>query len=329
MAAVTSADTKERDVAAIEPLRMRTQWQDAWHALIRNRAAVAGMVVIVIFALIAIFASALAPQDPLEIHDGKSFLPPRWVEAEPGGSPKSGEPEFFLGTDSIGRDLFSRVIYGARVSMFVGVIPVIVILIMGSTIGMIAGYVGGGVDNFLMRITDIFYAFPDLLFFIILMVTLRDTVLGRALNGLMLLFLALAVVSWVGVARLVRGSVLSLREREFVLAARAMGATDLRIMLRHVFPNILSPLVVWIAFAVPGLIITEATLGYLGLGLRPATDPSSFFITSWGVLMLEGRGAMNNQPWILLAPSVCVGLVVLSFTFVGDGLRDALDPRAR
>jgi oligopeptide transport system permease protein len=327
MTTVASSPQKTQDVAAIEMPPPRSLWQDGWRRLLRNRISVLGLIVIGVFLLVAIFASVLAPINPLQIHGGKSNLPPAWIETATTG--KSGEAQFLLGTDSIGRDLLSRVIYGARVSMFVGLLPVIVILLMGTTIGMIAGYRGGNVDNVLMRITDIFYAFPDLLFFIILMVTLRDTALGRAFNGLFLLFFELAIVSWVGVGRLVRGSVLSLKERDFIKAARAMGATDLRIMSRHIFPNILSPLVVWIAFAIPGLIIAEATLGYLGLGLRPSSDPTSFFITSWGVLMLEGRTAMNSQPWILFAPSLCVGLVVLSFTFVGDGLRDALDPKAR
>jgi oligopeptide transport system permease protein len=323
----TTATGAKNEVAVLDNRKPRSLWQDAWRRLIRNKASVIGLVIVGLFVLVAIFASVLVPKNPLQIHDGKGLLPPAWVEESAAG--KAGEADFVLGTDSIGRDLLSRLIYGARVSMFVGLVPVIIILLIGSTIGMMAGYLGGRVDNGLMRITDIFYAFPDLLFFIILMVTLKDTKLGQAANGLLLLFLALAMVSWVGVARLVRGSVLALKNREFVEAARAMGATDSRIMLKHIYPNVLSPLVVWVAFTIPSLIIAEATLGYLGLGLRPATDPNSFFITSWGVLMLEGRGAMTAQPWILLAPALCVGLIVLSFTFLGDGLRDALDPRAR
>lgn len=325
MAEATSTQ-KKADVAVIEPHRARNQWQDARRRLFRNKAAVIGLIIVGIFVFVAIFASTLAPQNPLEIHDGKGFLPPAWVAEAKNG--KVGEAEFVIGTDTIGRDLLSRLVYGARVSLFVGLVPVFIILIVGSVIGMMAGYLGGRVDNGLMRITDVFYAFPDLLFFIILMVTLKDTAIGKAFNGLLLLFVALALISWVGVARLVRGSVLSLKNREFVEAARAMGATDMRIMTKHIYPNVLSPLVVWVAFAIPGLIVFEAVLGYLGLGLRPATDPNAFFITSWGVLMLEGRSAMTAQPWILLAPSICIGLVVLSFTFLGDGLRDALDPRA-
>jgi len=297
------------------------------HRLMRNRAAVAGLAIIVFFGLVAVFASALAPHNPLKIHDGMGYLPPAWVKQAANG--KSGDSRFLLGTDTIGRDVFSRVIYGARVSMVVGLTPVLVILMAGTTIGLIAGYSGGRVDNLLMRFTDIVYAFPGLLFYIILMVTLRDTGVGRLMNGLFLLFVALAAVNWVGVARLVRGSVLALKEKEFVEAARCTGVSHWRIMVRHILPNVLSPIVVWMAFSIPNMIIAEATLGYLGIGLRPATDPDQFFITSWGVSMLEGRTAIGIQPWILLVPSLCVGLVVLAFTFVGDGLRDALDPQMR
>ena len=305
----------------------RSLWADAWQRLLRNKAAVLGMIIIATFILVAIFAPILAPHNPLQINDGKGYLPPAWISRSAAG--KVGDSEFLLGTDTIGRDVLSRVIYGARVSMVVGLTPVLIILIIGSAVGLVAGYVGGAVDNLLMRITDIFYAFPDLLLYIILMVSLRDTAVGRIFNGLFLLFLALAVVSWVGIARLVRGSVLSIREQEYIEAARSSGASGFRVMTRHIFPNALSPIIVWLAFAIPRMIIAEAILGYLGLGLRPSTDPEAFFITSWGVLMLEGQTAINIQPWILLVPSICVGLVVLAFTFLGDGLRDALDPRMR
>ena len=194
---------------------------------------------------------------------------------------------------------------------------------------MVAGYYGGAWDNFLMRLTDIMYGFPDLLFFIIVLIALRDTWIGELMSGLFLLFFALAIVNWVGVARLVRGQVLSLKEKEFVEAARSIGVKDSRIMLRHLLPNILGPLIVLTAFQIPNLIILEAILGYLGLGLRPATNPDAFFITSWGSLLLEGQTAMNAQPFLLLAPAICVALVVVAFTFIGDGLRDALDPRMR
>ena len=304
----------------------RSLSRDAWGRLIRNKASVTGMIIIGLFTLIAIFASALVPHNPIQIHSGKNFLPPAWVQEFNG---RTGDPDYLLGTDTLGRDVFSRVLYGARVSMVVGLIPTVIIMVLGTVVGMIAGYFGGRVDNLLMRFTDVIYAFPDLLFFIIVMVSLRDSFIGQLLNGLLLLFMALAIVNWVGVARLVRGQVLSLKEKEFVEAARCIGAKDMHIMFCHILPNSLGPLIVFAAFAIPGAIITEAILGYLGLGLRPATDQAAVFITSWGGLLLEGQTAINAQPYMLLTPAICVALIVLAFTFLGDGLRDALDPRMR
>jgi len=304
----------------------RSPWQDAWMRVLRNKASVVGLIVIIFFLFLVIFAPQISPHDPLEFNSGQDFLPPAWVESYAG---KSGSPEFLLGTDTLGRDVLSRVIYGARVSMLVGFLPTIIILIVGTTVGMLAGFYGGSLDNLLMRLTDITYGFPDLLFFIIAIVALRDTWLGKLMNGLALLFVALALINWVGVARIVRGQVLALKEKEFIEAARCIGVTDSRIMLRHLLPNALGPIVVVAAFTIPNMIITEAILGYLGLGLRPATDLSSFFVTSWGALLLEGQTSINAQPFMLLAPAFCVALVVLAFTFLGDGLRDALDPRMR
>ncbi len=304
----------------------RSLWQEAIGRLLRNKASVTGLVIIIFFLVLAIFAPKIAPHDPLEFHSGQDFLPPAWVESYAG---KSGSPDFLLGTDTLGRDVLSRVIYGARVSMLVGFLPTFIILMVGTTIGMLSGFFGGRIDNYLMRLTDIMYGFPDLLFFIIAIVALRDTWLGEMMNGLALLFIALAVINWVGVARIVRGQVLSLKEMEFIEAARCVGASNTRIMMKHLLPNSLGPIVVVAAFTIPNMIITEAVLGYLGLGLRPATDLTSFFVTSWGALLLEGQTAINAQPFMLLAPAISVALVVLAFTFLGDGLRDALDPRLR
>lgn len=305
----------------------RSLWRDAIRRLFKNKAAIASMLVILLIAGVAIAAPSLAPYNPLELHSGQGFLPPAWVDKSATG--KAGSPDFLLGTDNLGRDVLSRALYGARVSMVVGFIPTIIILLFGITIGLVAGYQGGRVDNILMRVTDIVYAFPDLLFFIIVMTALRNTALGQALNGLLLLFVALAVVNWVGVARLVRGQVLALKEREFVTASHMIGASATRAMFRHILPNSLSPIIVSTAFLIPNAIITEAVLGYLGLGLRPATDPSEKFITSWGAMLLEGQSAINNQPWLLIVPALCVATVVLAFNFLGDGLRDALDPNLK
>jgi len=298
---------------------------DAWYRLIRNKASVVSMVFIAFLMFIAIFANVIVPNNPLKMNSGKDYLPPVWIEKGPAGA--APDPRFLMGTDTLGRDVFARAIYGTRVSFVVGFVPTVIVLLLGTIIGMVAGYAGGGVDNFLMRFTDVMYAFPDLLFFIIIMISLRDTFIGNLGNGMILLFGALALVGWVGVARLVRGQVLSLKEKEFVEAARCIGARDSRIMFRHILPNSLSPLIVTTAFMIPGFIITEATLGYLGLGLRPSTNPTDFFLTSWGAMMLEGQVSINVQPWMLLTPAIMVSLTVLAFTFLGDGLRDALDPR--
>jgi oligopeptide transport system permease protein len=308
-------------------VKSRSPWQEAWERFFRNKASVVGLVIVVFFLFVTVFAAVIAPHNPLQLHSGKSFLPPAWVEKS--ATNKTGDPEFLFGTDTLGRDVLSRVIYGSRVSMMVGFIPTMIIILVGTIVGLVAGYYGGTWDNFLMRLTDIMYGFPDLLFFIIALISLRDTWIGELMSGLFLLFCALAIINWVGVARLVRGQVLSLKEKEFIEAARSIGVKDSRIMLRHLLPNVLGPIIVLTAFLIPQMIITEAILGYLGLGLKPTTNPEAFFITSWGSLLLEGQTAINAQPFLLLAPAICVALVVLAFTFIGDGLRDALDPRMR
>lgn len=326
--AVANPAQSASQIAELEFVRPpKSLTREAVERLMRNKASVLGLIIIILFGLVAIFANLIVPFSPLELHSGKKFLPPVFANLSQTNIEPS--PEFILGTDTLGRDLLSRVIYGARVSMIVGFIPTFIILLIGISVGMLAGFTGGAVDNSLMRLTDIIYGFPDLLFFITIMVSLRDSWLGNAFNGLLLLFTALAIVNWVGVARIVRGQVLSLKEKEFIEAARCIGASNSRIMLRHLLPNVMGPVVVVAAFLIPGMITTEAILGYLGLGLRPASDASSFFITSWGSLLLEGQSAINVQPFILLAPAACVALVVLAFTFLGDGLRDALDPRMR
>jgi ABC-type dipeptide/oligopeptide/nickel transport system permease subunit len=304
----------------------RGYWQDAWDRLKRNKAAVVGMVIIGFFILLSLFANVVAPRNPLEINSGMQFRPPVFMD---GYLNKKADARFFFGTDYLGRDVLSRVIYGSRVSLIAGILPTIVIVLVGVVVGVISGFIGGRTDNLLMRLTDVFYAFPDLLFFIILIIVLKDTPMGEWLSGLFILFMAIAITGWVGMARLVRGLVLSLKEKEFVEAARAIGAPTNRIMFRHILPNALGPIIIVTCRAIPGFIILEAVFGYLGLGLKPATDPASFFISSWGSLMLDGRTALTTQPWLLLAPALCVALIVIAFTFLGDGLRDALDPRLR
>jgi len=300
--------------------KQRTLARDALDRLVKNKAAMVGLFLILVAGLVALFAPALAPADPNGIALGGKQNP---ALAEPfWGDPKYVDLRFPLGTDQIGRDVLSRLMWGARVSMVVGLVPVALVFMIGVSVGMFAGFRGGRTDQLLMRLTDVIYAFPDLLFIIIIMATLRDHWLGEILGGLVLLFGAIAIVNWTGMARLVRGQVLSLKEKEYVEAARTIGASDLRIMRNHLFPNVLSPVIVSVAFAIPGAILAEATLGFLGIGIKPPT-------ATWGSMMNEGYQVFSTTPWPVLLPAMCISIVMLSFTFLGDGLRDALDPRMK
>lgn len=292
----------------------RSLWHDAWRRLRRNRAASAGVVVIVVFTLAALLADLLAPYDPNRPFGGFGSLPPAWVAG--------GDWRFPLGTDFLGRDVLSRLMYGARVSLAVGFVPLVIVLAVGGLVGLVSGYAGGRVDNLLMRVVDVIYAFPDFLFLIILIASFRQTPVGQAMSGLLLMFIGIAVVSWVGMARLVRGQALQLKEQEYVLAARCLGASPARIIWVHVVPNVLAPVIVASAFAVPGAIIAEAILSYLGVGIIPPQ-------ASWGSMILDGHQSIWSLPHLLLAPSITLALLVMAFTFLGDGLRDALDPRMK
>ena len=328
--AVTTRQQQRAAEANVITRKQRSLWKDALARLLRNKAAIAGMIVILIAALVAIFSEVridaiglhfrLAPYDPVsDQNTPKALMEPIWTQAF--GS-KYTDPAYLLGSDQLGRDILSRLMFGSRISLVVGFVPVAIVFMIGGTIGMLAGYVGGWVDNLLMRFTDIIYAFPDLLFVIIIVATLRGTALGEAYDGLLVIFVGIAVVNWVGVARLVRGQVLSVKNREFVEAARAVGAGPGRIMRKHIFPNILAPVIVTVAFAIPGAMLTESVLSFLGIGIRPPTP-------TWGVMINEGFIVFSTSPWPVLLPSLCISIVLLAFTFVGDGLRDALDPRSK
>jgi oligopeptide transport system permease protein len=305
----------------------RGLWSNAWRQFRRNKLAMAGLIYLFVLTLVAIFAPAIAPHNPVQsdLRAAGKYRHAAWIQVE---DPKrTGDWSYPLGTDGNGRDVFSRLVYGTRISLVVGFIPMAVIMFIGIPIGLTAGFLGGRIDNLLMRITDIVYAFPALLFFIIMQISLGDTDIGRLLNGLVLLFVTLSIINWTSVARLVRGDTLSLKEKEFVEAARASGASSWRLIGRHIFPNALGSIIVAGAFIVPGAIIAEAVLTYLGIGLRPDVSLDAPFPTSWGQMIQAGQTAYRNQPWLLIAPSLAVALITLAFTFVGDGLRDALDPR--
>jgi len=299
----------------------RSLWQDARERFKRNKAAMFGLVVIVLAALLAIFAPLLAPYSPTDTftaggRQAPTLADPFWAGTE------YVDSRYLLGTDQIGRDILSRLIWSARVSMVVGFVPVTVIVAIGVAIGLLAGYAGGWTDQLLMRLTDVVYAFPDLLFLVILFATLRNTGLGELMGGLILMFVGIAVVNWVGMARLVRGQVLSLKEKEYVEAARAIGARPVHIMLRHLLPNALGPVIVAVAFGIPSAMLAEGTLSFIGVGIRPPT-------ATWGVMINEGYQVFATSPWPVLMPAACIAVVMLAFTFVGDGIRDAIDPRMR
>ena len=294
-------------------IRSRGLWWDAWRRLRRNKAAVAGLAFILLMFLIALLAPALAPHDPEKIPaTARINTPPIWMDRS--------DSEYLLGTDSLARDELSRLLYGARISMIVGFVPTILTLLMGTSLGMLSGWLGGRADNWLMRAVDVVYAFPSFLFFIILQASLRDTWLGQQLGGLLLLFVAFALTGWVGMARLVRGQVLSLKGREFIEAARAIGVPTHRILLRHILPNTLAPIIVSVSFDVPAYILAEAGLSFLGLGIRPPT-------ASWGSMVFESFPLITFLPIFVIMPATLIALIMIAFAFVGDGLRDALDPQ--
>ncbi|HLH72272.1 MAG TPA: ABC transporter permease [Chloroflexota bacterium] len=286
-------------------------WTQAFRRLSQNKAAMVSLIVICLLYLVAIFSPLIAPTDPTQVHFANILTPPAW---QPGGT-----WEFPLGTDSVGRDLLSRLIYGARISMSIGLVPVVFYLVIGGTVGLIAGYAGGVVDTVLMRGVDVFYALPDLLIMITLVTLLRETALGDLLSGLVIILAALALFGWVGTARLVRGQVLAYKEISFVEAARALGASPMRIIFRHIVPQILAPIIVQMTFTIPGAITAEAVLSFIGIGVRPPT-------ASWGNMVQDGMSALFTRPMLAIAPAFCIAIVTLAFTFLGDGLRDALDP---
>lgn len=305
----------------------RSLWSNAGRQFRRNKLAMAGTVYLIFLSFVAVLAPTISPHNPVQsdLRTAGKYREAAWITTD---NPKTtGDWSYPLGTDGNGRDVFSRLVYGTRISLVVGFIPMAVIMFIGIPVGLAAGFVGGTLDNALMRVTDIVYAFPALLFFIIMQISMGDTYVGRLLNGLVLLFVTLSIINWTGVARLVRGDTLALKEKEFVEAARASGASPWRQISRHILPNALGSIIVAGAFIVPGAIISEAVLTYLGIGLRPDVSLDAPFPTSWGQMIQSGQSAYRNQPWLLIAPSLAVALITLSFTFVGDGLRDALDPR--
>jgi oligopeptide transport system permease protein len=287
-------------LAIVEPIERGTSlWMDAWRRLRKNRMAVAGAIIL----CFVVALSVVAPWFSLySFEDQDTAL---------GASSPSGA--HWLGTDPLGRDLLTRILYGGRVSLLVGVAATSVSLLIGVLYGAIAGFAGGRLDSFMMRVVDVLYALPFTIFVIILMVFF-----GR---NFILLFLAIGAVEWLTMARIVRSQVLSIREKEYIEAARVLGYSTSRIILRHVLPNTLGPVIVYVTLTIPQVMLVEAFLSFLGLGVQPP-------MSSWGILIREGVETMEEFPWLLLFPSIALSLTLFSLNFLGDGLRDALDPRA-
>jgi oligopeptide transport system permease protein len=280
-------------------------WSDAWQRFRRNRLAVLGLSIIVLLIVVAVIS-------PLLVHFGLIIDPVKQqvenIEVGPG---QMGHP---LGTDELGRDTFSRLMYGSRISLSIGILVQAIILPIGLGIGLAAGYFGGRIDNLLMRFTDIWYAFPDLIFVLVLV-----SVFGPSLLSI---FGAIALVNWVNLARLVRGQVLSIKEKEFIEAARSSGSAPFKLIVKHLLPNSLGPIIVTLTFGIPSAIFLEAVLSFLGVGIQPPTP-------TWGQMVFDGYEAIYANPTSVVFPALAIGFTLLAFTFVGDGLRDALDPRMR
>jgi oligopeptide transport system permease protein len=279
----------------------RSLWDDARRRLFRNRAAVASMILLGLFLLAAIVGPYLTPDHYDTINKGDVWDPPL----------TNGH---LLGTDSLGRDLLARLLVGLRVSLAIGVVATAVSLVIGVTWGATAGFLGGAVDELMMRFVDVLYSIPYIFLVIILMVIFN--------RNFFLLFIAIGAVEWLTMARIVRGQTLSLKQKEFVEAARAGGVGTFGIIARHIIPNVFGPVIVYVTLTVPASILAESVLSFLGLGIQ---EP----LTSWGVLIKDGADQMETAPWMLLFPAAFMAVTLFCFNFIGDGLRDALDPQDR
>lgn len=281
-----------------------TLTQDAWRRFKKNRLAMAGLFTLVILVIFAV-AGPLFSHFNYYTNDLEStYLEPSWVHP--------------FGTDELGRDVMTRVMFGGRVSLEIGFVSVLINLFFGVTYGGLSGFFGGRIDNLLMRIIDIIYSVPDLLYVILLMVVLGTGPMGGLLN----IIIVLGIVNWMAMARIVRGQVLSLREQEYVLAAKTLGAGTGRLLLKHLIPNAIGPIVITMALQIPQAIFTESFLSFIGIGVQPP-------YASWGSLAADGRLNIPSYPYTLIFPALAIAITMLAFNFVGDGLRDAFDPKMR
>jgi oligopeptide transport system permease protein len=299
---VSATPAKTPAAAASQGAAAGGLWADALGVLRRNRAAMAAAAMLALLAVLVVVVPAVSPN---------AFDRPDWDHIS---APPTLDGGRLFGTDSLGRDLLTRTFYGGRMSLLVGLVATLVSLVLGITWGAVAGYTGGRVDRVMMRIVDILYALPFMFLVILLMV-----LFGR---NILLIFVAIGAINWLDMARIVRGQTLGLKEREFVEAARAMGVPPGAIIRRHIVPNLLGVVAVYVTLTIPQVILVESFLSFLGLGVQ---EP----MTSWGALVNEGAQELETAPWSLVFPAAFLAVTLLCFNFLGDGLRDALDPRDR
>jgi oligopeptide transport system permease protein len=320
---LSNQDPREADwheVESVELIAGSSLWRDAWRRLLKNRLAVFGMVVVIAVTLASLVGPSVIKRLTGQAYDvipndermNKSFPPFR----SPDGRFSWSHP---MGTDNAGRDILARVLSGGQISLMVALIATLVSLLIGVSYGATAGYLGGRIDDVMMRVVDVLYSLPYIIIVIVLLALLpAKTPTGQLAQ----LFLALGAVSWLTMARIVRGQVMSLKNQEFILAARATGVSTPKIIFRHLIPNTLGPVIVYATLTVPTVMLSEAFLSFLGLGVRPPR-------VSWGSLAAEGAQSLAIYPWQLIFPGVTMALMLFSLNFLGDGLRDALDPQMR
>ncbi|HLV37677.1 MAG TPA: ABC transporter permease [Spirillospora sp.] len=289
----------ERKVVAIEPLpeKYPSNWMRFWLSFRRSRLAMTGLAIVIVMSTAALLADVIAPFDPVEPHYSDRLVPP-------GGA-------YVLGTDELGRDIFSRLLYGARISLVIGLVAQGVSVSIGIVLGLLAGWYGGWVDDLISRLIEVVWSIPGLMFLIVVVTIFEPTPLT--------IFAALGLIAWPGQARLMRGQVLVVKGMEYVAAAQAMGASTLRILIQHILPNAIAPMIVVATLGVAGAILTESTLSFLGLGVK-IPNPS------WGTMIDIGRNYTVTAWWYAIFPGLAIMITVLGFNFIGDGLRDALDP---
>src|SRR3972149_8023031 len=299
MASIKELETLE-EIETGKRYSRTSLYKDAWKRLRKNKLAMLGLAVVILLILIAIFAPLITPYDPIIRIKTDSSLGP--------------SVRHFFGTDLLGRDIFSRVIYGSRISIEVGVIAVGISVIIGLFFGALSGYFGGFSDTVIMRVADIFFAFPYILGAIAIM-----TILGP---GIVNIFIAIGILGWASFARIFRSSILTIKNKEYIEAARALGASNYRIITRHIFPNAMAPIIVYATMNVGTAIIVEAALSFLGIGVQPPTP-------AWGKMLAESLDYIDIAPWMMLFPGLAIVITVLGFVLLGDGLRDAFDPKLR